>query len=298
MTETANGKASMTGLVPIEHNMKFKALMVPPCVAEEWLKKNHPRNRKPKERRIGLYAQDIVNHQWYLTHEAVGFDEDGFLIDGQNRLEAIIKAGEPAPLLVVFNAPKKSFLMANQGASRDVRDMAKIQKFSDDMPTITRWIGCARTMLLGIKMVTIKRANPPTNQEVLAFLKAHQEAVGWALHIVPNSSATRGLARAPVHAVLARAFYQTGAKRIRTEAFATVLVSGLMENTKTDSAAIRLRNWLMDNIGGRRRREGMQVEPQIIYAKTQTALKAFIDERNVENLKETTSEELFKLPGE
>lgn len=297
-TTPMNGQIQAAGMTTIDHGMKFRAVMMTPVVAEQLLKHNHPRNRKPKPRRIGLYAQDIVNKEWYLTHEAVAIDEDGWLIDGQNRLNAIIQADTPAPVLLVTNVPKKSLFVVDQGAGRTCSDMAKVQKFSDDMPSISNWLGASRSMMLGIKSATFKaRTAPPTNQEQLAFLKIHKDAVEFAMELLPMNSQTRGVARAPVRGVLARAYYQPKTKHDRIRQFADVLISGIPDGKK-DTSAIRLRNWLLDINGGRRRREGMSVRPQMIYARTQTALKAFIEERPMELLKEVSSEEFFKLPGE
>lgn len=83
--------------------MHFRLVMVTPVVASRWLEKNHPDNRTVAWNRVEALANDIRNGSWKLMHQGVAFGENGYLIDGQHRLHAIVQAGQPAEVLVVRN---------------------------------------------------------------------------------------------------------------------------------------------------------------------------------------------------
>src|SRR5262249_29433317 len=43
------------------------------------------------------------NNNWKLTHQGICFDANGFLIDGQHRLHAIVMAGKSVQMIVAHN---------------------------------------------------------------------------------------------------------------------------------------------------------------------------------------------------
>lgn len=280
------------GLRDITHKMKFRVVMMTPAVAQGLLDHNHPKNRNKKESRIVTYANDMSNGLWTLTHEAVAVDEDGWLIDGQNRLSAVILADKNVPMLLTTGVPRKAMLAVDQGASRNVADVAKVT--GQSKPGMSNWSSVARSMIYGTKSSnSVGRASV---QEVLAFIRAHEEAIAFAFEVVPIK---RGISQAGVRAVVARSWYLGKSKHPRIREFGAVLDTGLQGSINRDVAAIKLRNWLLDTFtaGQRKRHGGMRPVPTIVYGKTQTALVAFLEERKIDNLRET-AEENFPLPEE
>jgi hypothetical protein len=77
---------------------------VTPAMAEKWLKKNHPKNRRISQAIVDAIAGDIANGNWKITHQGICFDGDGCLIDGQHRLNAIVQAGKTVEILVAENS--------------------------------------------------------------------------------------------------------------------------------------------------------------------------------------------------
>ena len=75
---------------------------ITPKIANEMLKFN---SRNPRKRMdmnvIRKYAEDIRQGLWQLNGEAIVFDEDGFLVNGQHRLCGVIKANKAIDTLVV-----------------------------------------------------------------------------------------------------------------------------------------------------------------------------------------------------
>lgn len=79
---------------------KHSEVTVTPELAKEWLKLN-TRNRKVSPIRVKGYADQMKAGAWRITGQAIQFDTDGVLIDGQHRLEAVVMANVPVRMAVV-----------------------------------------------------------------------------------------------------------------------------------------------------------------------------------------------------
>jgi len=99
---------------------------VTPALATEYLTHNIDNNRNAKPSRIAAYARDIQHGNWLFTGEAIKFDTDGRLVDGQNRLLAIIKADMPAEVLVVRGLTTEAVYVLDSGMSRSGADALTI----------------------------------------------------------------------------------------------------------------------------------------------------------------------------
>ncbi len=80
-----------------------EVMLVTPDMATSWLKNNHPKNRPIYQSRVSPMAKDMASGAWMVTHQGICFDGDGYLIDGQHRLSAIIQSGVSVSLLVCRN---------------------------------------------------------------------------------------------------------------------------------------------------------------------------------------------------
>lgn len=100
--------------------MQVRIMWVTPEIAKRWLEKNHPDNRALAWSRIAAYSGDIKNGAWKLTHQAVAFGKDGFLIDGQHRLHAIAQADEGVELLVIKHGAGTYHDPIDRGGARTI----------------------------------------------------------------------------------------------------------------------------------------------------------------------------------
>lgn len=272
----------------LQTKMRFQVVMMTPEFAQQLLDKNHPDNRKPKKGKIATMRRDMLGEMggvWYLTHNGVAVDEDGYLVDGQNRLAACVQAGVEVPMVLVTNVPRKSMQGVDCGTNRNVADAAKIA--GAELPHG----GCgfaaiARRMFFGGGS-KVYMSTP----QILAFIAEHRKALDFAFSAL-GTTPIKGITQAPVLAVIARAYYVRGA-RTRVKEFAEVLKTGLPEHPKQDGAAIQLRNWLLTKLTSR----GIRVTApaNVVYAKTESALKYFLEGYNPEKLY-GTSKELFPIP--
>lgn len=292
-----NGQSSVERLIKnlkrFETDIEYVPVIMTPEAALELQQHRHPNQRNVKKNKLNVYTQDARHNQWQETHEALAFDVDDKNIDGQNRLQACIDSGTPMKLMVALHVPKKALLAIDQGAMRNVSDVAKVIGMTGARAS-SNWAATARTMAYGVKG---SKWISLSVQDIIAFMKAHDAAIEFAFQCMPKN--IRNITQAPVRAVLGRAFYVPKTKHERVREFCEVLVTGLPRRINQDSAALRLRNWLLDSFreGTRKRYAGRRPDPSIVYGKTQAALRNFLDEKKTDILRET-SEEVFLLPEE
>lgn len=87
----------------VAQNITMTVEKIGPKKAAEYLKKNinNPRGKKMNRGRIVSYAEDMKNGRWQLNGEAIVFDSEGFLKNGQHRLAAILAAGVEVEMTVI-----------------------------------------------------------------------------------------------------------------------------------------------------------------------------------------------------
>lgn len=157
---------------------------VTPAIAKRWLSRN-VRNRKIKPGSINAYARDMIAGKWRLTGEAIKFDTNGALADGQNRLHAVIKANASVPMLVVRGIDPDAQLVMDSGVKRSVMDqlvmngtknpavLAAAARFALSEPA-------AGFITDGIPKTTV------TNSEIAEFIEDQGEALLQAAEIAQH----------------------------------------------------------------------------------------------------------------
>lgn len=94
-------------------NMYFKEMLVTPAWAKETLKKNF-NNRKINPNRIKTYAADMKNGKWSVSPQPICIGVNGELLDGQNRLFAVVESGVSVHMMIAFNVPEDSIIDRGQ----------------------------------------------------------------------------------------------------------------------------------------------------------------------------------------
>ena len=154
---------------------------VTPVLAQEWLEHNVDNNRHVRPSLVWKYAYDMKNGNWGINTDAIAFNANGQLINGQHRLNAIIRANVTVPMLVVFDLPvsKDDLMNIDRGGGRTIADSMVVAGFTDEVygqsiPMARAYITCK----LGIKnpsQQTIARHiidNKETYEKVLGITKA------------------------------------------------------------------------------------------------------------------------------
>lgn len=101
---------------------------VTPELARQWLLRN-VKNRNLRKGLFAQYGRDMTAGEWTINGSTVVFAEDGTLIDGQHRLNAIATIdtrGASFPLLVVRGVVEQAKRTIDGGSKRTMGDRLKI----------------------------------------------------------------------------------------------------------------------------------------------------------------------------
>lgn len=118
---TLSGTTSRNGTSPL-----IREVDVTPDIAAEWLVAN-THNRTLKPRAIARFADDMRNSDWRFNGEPIRFAVDGTLIDGQNRLHAIVESGATIKMLVITGLPMEVQETTDTGTPRQLHDVLKLR---------------------------------------------------------------------------------------------------------------------------------------------------------------------------
>lgn len=91
-------------------------------IANEFLARNKE-NRPKKHSGVTRYSRDLKAGRWMINGEAIRFDRDGRLIDGQNRLYACQESGEPFWTYVIEGMDPAVFATIDIGIKRSLGDI-------------------------------------------------------------------------------------------------------------------------------------------------------------------------------
>lgn len=98
-------------------------MKVTPEIAKLFLSKNIQNNRKLDRRRKDAMILVMKRGDFESNGQGILFDEEGNMIDGQHRFNAIIASGVSVEIRLVFGLKKKVFDTIDQHKTRSVKDM-------------------------------------------------------------------------------------------------------------------------------------------------------------------------------
>jgi hypothetical protein len=99
---------------------------VTPELAAEWMLGN-THNRTLKTTAVAKYAADMSAGVWDLNGESIKFNGDGRLLDGQNRLAAVIESGVTIQTVVVRGVAAEGQETIDVGSLRGLADVLKLR---------------------------------------------------------------------------------------------------------------------------------------------------------------------------
>lgn len=104
--------------------MDIRQEIITPEMAQEYLKFNTENYRSLNKLRVISYSNDMKAGKWQLNGEAIKFDTEGKLIDGQHRLQAIVRANVPVEMLVIRGI-QEGVNLYDIGSTRSMGQIAK-----------------------------------------------------------------------------------------------------------------------------------------------------------------------------
>lgn len=141
---------------------------VSPELAQIWLGLNTA-NRKLKPHAVAAYAADMKAGRWALNGDAIRFAGSSTrprkLLDGQNRLHAVMKAGVTVRMLVMFDIDEHLQITMDSGAKRTVADNLQITGARH-----TTNVAAAATLALLVETGRLAGGSRLTNATIQAFI--------------------------------------------------------------------------------------------------------------------------------
>lgn len=239
--DKASRKIQLSGEVAQHNGVRLQFCTVTPDLARQWLH-NNTGNRKLKEDTVEAYARDMRNGDWLTTHQGIAFNDEEQLIDGQHRLEAIVRSGVSVVMLVSHGWPAKAkdkkvrtMDAVDRGAARSLSDLLKLQHNIENGRLIT----ATATVIAQIACPNPNAVRKMSMPTLLAILDLYRDDIRFA---VENAPTTIGLRQ---NAVLGAMAFLHAVHPKRSPEVYERLKTG--ENLSRDNPLLPLRNYLMSD---------------------------------------------------
>lgn len=135
--------------------MKTKIELITPELAKYYLTKN-TKNRPLTKKIVNSYFIQMSNNNWKSTGQSISFDVKGNLIDGQHRLEAMIRANKSYEYVVVTDIEEDAFVCYDTGKKRSAKDCFSIEGIKNYTNTSS---GIARYITVSNELSNITKTN-------------------------------------------------------------------------------------------------------------------------------------------
>ena len=108
--------------------MQLEFQTITPEQASDLLTNHNPSNRRLDARHATFLAQEMERGTFRPDNgDSIRIDVDGNILDGQHRLAAIVKAGQPVTMLVAKDVDREAFATIDTGKRRTVQDVVGIE---------------------------------------------------------------------------------------------------------------------------------------------------------------------------
>lgn len=154
--------------------------VIGPGRAQELLSRNS-RNRRVKSGRVAQFAGAMRRGEWSLNGESIKLSRNGVLLDGQNRLLAIVEAGVPVETVVVYGLEENAQETVDMGTRRSFADILTMRGEAQ-AKDLASAVGALHRYLNDYEVADVRlrgyggglnTAQSPTSQQLLAVLDAH-----------------------------------------------------------------------------------------------------------------------------
>jgi hypothetical protein len=124
LLSTQSESLSLLNQMMMARELSIRILRITPDDAKEILKHYSIKpNRHISEAKVLLWANCMKRGEWGIG-DAIKFDIDGLLSDGQHRLKAVTVYDHPVDFVVITGYPKGSAMLFDRGKNRTIVDIA------------------------------------------------------------------------------------------------------------------------------------------------------------------------------
>jgi len=218
--------------------MFCKIETITPKDAAKYLKNRHPKQRKINKRWVNKLAKILEDPgSWDDENgEAIRLDVDGLLVDGQHRLEAIVKSGITAKILVVHGVSNRALFTIDAGKHRSHTDAFTMAGYKYP----NAW-ACGLRLYIGYKNDAILHKEKYTNEYLIREAKKIPD---FKLSVDSGTFHSKNFKLLPLSILVAshRIFYLKS--QAQANAFMVMLCSGA--GIGKNSAILKLREKLIN----------------------------------------------------
>lgn len=155
---------------------------ITPALAQDWLQCNIA-NRRLSKAKTADYADAIRRGEWAESGESIKFDWDGILIDGQNRLTAVVDTGMSIRSFVTRGLAPEVKLVLDTGLKRTGGHILTMAGEASAilLSSAMQHLGAYLDGRMGATSASFRRAlSHPQLMQVLEDHPNLRQSVGWA----------------------------------------------------------------------------------------------------------------------
>jgi hypothetical protein len=130
---------------------------------------DNTRNRSIRSEYVLKLAAAMERGEWSVNGEPIQIAEDGTLLNGQHRLNAVVESGVTVPMLVVRGLPLDSQMTMDSGLRRNLSDVLALHG-ENETTNLAAMLGMLYRYRNGHRMDNSGRS-APTPTEALALLE-------------------------------------------------------------------------------------------------------------------------------
>ncbi len=258
--------------IHIGHDVYAWIYTIAPEMAHDWLDKFNNKapdwkNRRKSSATETMLRGDISRGLWRLTHQAIAFDPDLNLIDGQTRLEAGFSEWAHLEIPVMLNIPSESRIAFDVGRKRTPKQAGDIGgvNLGPDSKVAARGMAALRIFISGM---TDLKSQSHSHQVKFVYREKYHHAYDWVMEKLQTFGPVPRVSTAPVLAAIMRAYYHVDPERLGQ--FMEILLTNVCSRDE-DNAPIVLGKQLQ-------RLSTRHADVVSSYGKTTRAIAAFEEE--------------------
>lgn len=181
-------EATLTPLNLASSTPQQQVISVTPEIATEMLEHNTG-NRTIKAGAVNMYARDMLSGNWQFTADPIRFDTTGRLLDGQQRLSAIIQSGATITMLVVTGLAPETQEVMDSGVKRTAADQLSMKGVTSSALIAS----AVRLAILYEREALFAKGTNPSTTDILRWFEEHPDiadyqSMTWqAKHLVGGS---------------------------------------------------------------------------------------------------------------
>lgn len=173
-----------------------EVVTVTPELASLLLQRNpSDENRKLSRATVAKYASDMRAGRWQgMNGQTIVISKDGYLNDGQHRLNAVIECEGHIPFTIVFGAERESRMTLDQNKIRTSGDyigMAGVGNANKVAAVAAILIAYETDSFRNSGNQTFHSQTRPTKAALHAYALSHLDEITTAIHVADNKAARR-----------------------------------------------------------------------------------------------------------